>query len=98
VITHIVSFRWKPEMPETHVAVITDALRALVPMIPEVRSYDCGSDLGLSTQPNDDYAIVATFDDVEGWRAYDSHPEHERVRADVIRPWIAERSAVQFET
>jgi hypothetical protein len=85
-------------MPDTQLAVITDALRALAATIPEVRSYHCGSDLGVSTQPNYDYAIVATFDDVEGWSAYDSHPEHERVRAEVIRPWIAERSAVQFET
>jgi hypothetical protein len=66
VITHTVSFRWKPEIPDTQLAVITDALRALAATIPEVRSYHCGSDLGVSTQPNYDYAIVATFDDVDG--------------------------------
>ena len=98
MITHTVSFRWKPEIPPGHVDVITDALASLVAMIPEVRSYRCGPDLGESTQPNFDYAIVASFDDIDGWRAYDAHPEHERVRAEVILPWTAERSAVQFRS
>jgi hypothetical protein len=44
-----------------------------------------------------DFAIVATFASVDGWRAYDAHPEHDRVRGEIIRPWIAERAAVQFE-
>ena len=98
MITHTVSFRWKPDIPDGHVAVVTEALQALAATIPQVRSYHCGPDLGASTRANFDYAIVATFDDVDGWRAYDTHPEHQRVRAEVMSPWVSERSAVQFRS
>jgi hypothetical protein len=85
-------------MPVEQVAVITEALQALASGIPDVRSYHCGEDLRVSTQPGYDDAIVATFDDIDGWRAYDTDPEHERVRAEIMRPWIAERSSVQFRS
>lgn len=98
MITHTVSFRIKPDLPAGHVEVITDALRALPGHIPEIRSYTFGPDLGVSSQPNYDDAVVATFDDVDGWKAYDAHPEHERVRAEIIRPWVTERSSVQFRS
>ena len=98
MITHTVSFRFKPDIPTGHVAIITEALRSLPASIPEIRSYHFGPDLGISSVPNYDYAVVATFDDVDGWRAYDVHPDHERVRAEIIRPWVTERSSVQFRT
>ncbi|MCU1367619.1 MAG: Stress responsive Barrel Domain, partial [Ilumatobacteraceae bacterium] len=47
---------------------------------------------------NMDFAVVATFDSVEGWRAYDEHPHHVTVRSETIRPWIAERASVQFQS
>jgi hypothetical protein len=98
VITHIVMFRWKPDLPDGHLAAIAAALDGLPPAIPSIRSYRHGSDLGIAGTGNSDYAIVVTFDDADGWSAYDKHPVHEQVKADVIRPWIADRAAVQFET
>lgn len=98
MITHIVLFRWKPEMPADHLVAVAAALDSLPPAIASIRSYRHGSDLGVSASTNADYAIVATFDDVDGWRQYDTDPLHDSVRADVIKPWVAERSAVQFET
>ena len=98
MITHTVSFRWKPDLPAGHTAVVTAALQSFAASVPQIRSYSCGEDLGVSGQPNFDCAVVATFDDVEGWSAYDTHPDHERVRAEVIRPWVAERSSVQFRS
>jgi hypothetical protein len=98
MITHIVMFKWKPELPEGQLAAIGAALDGLAPAITSVRSYQHGCDLGISTAANFDYAIVATFDDADGWRQYDTHPVHEAARADVIRPWINDRAAVQFES
>lgn len=98
MITHIVMFRWKPDLPEGQLAAIAAALDGLPPAIPTIRSYRHGSDLGIAGATNSDYAIVATFDDADGWHTYDKHPVHEAVLADVIRPWIADRAAVQFET
>jgi hypothetical protein len=98
VITHVVMFRWRPEMPQGHVERIVAALSALPASIDSIRSYACGADVGAAGAANYDFAVVATFDNVDGWRAYDTHAEHERVRAEVVRPWIAERASVQFES
>jgi hypothetical protein len=97
VITHVVLFRWKPEIPEGQVAAISAGLDQLPGAIGSIRSYRHGSDLGLSAG-GFDYAVVATFDDAAGWREYDQDALHDRVRAELIRPWIAERAATQFES
>ena len=43
-----------------------------------------------------DFAVVADFDDEAAWRAYDTDAEHNRLRAELIRPLIAERVITQF--
>jgi hypothetical protein len=96
VITHVVMFRWKPEITDADRAAISAALDTLPAAVPSIRTYVHGPDVGASTAANYDYAIAATFDDVDGWREYDVHPTHDDVRANVIRPWVAERAAVQF--
>lgn len=98
MITHVVMFRWRPEMPEGQVERIVAALSGLPASIDTIRSYACGADVGAAGAANFDFAVVATFDDIDGWRAYDTHAEHDRVRAEVVRPWIAERASVQFES
>ena len=99
MITHIVMFRWKPELPDGQLARDRGSARRSAarhpvhPLVPaRVRSRRVGR-CERTTTP-----IVATFDDVDGWRRYDTDPVHEAARADVIRPWIAERAAVQFES
>jgi hypothetical protein len=67
-------------------------------LVPTIDTYRFGPDLGANGTANMDFAIVATFRTIEDWRAYDTHPEHDRVRAEVIRPWIAERASVQFQS
>jgi len=96
VITHVVSFRWKPEITDADLAAIAAALDALPAAVPSIRSYRHGRDLGVGAAANHDYAIVATFDDIAGYHEYDVHPQHDAARSEVIRPWIAERAAVQF--
>ena len=97
MLRHVVLLRWKPEMPAAQVQAIAAALRSLPEVVPTIRSYACGSDLGLGGDANASFAIVADFDDEVGWRVYDEHPAHEAARADLIRPWIAERTLAQFE-
>ena len=97
MITHIVAFRWKPETAAADIAAISDALSTMPALVPTISTYRYGSDLGVSSG-NFDFAIVATFESLDDWRAYDTHPDHDRIRTDVIRPRIAERAAVQFES
>ena len=98
MITHVVSFRWKAEITAEKIAEILAVLETMPRLVPSIGTYAFGQDLELNETANMDFAIVATFASADDWRAYDTHPEHERMRADVIRPWIAERASVQFQS
>ena len=63
--------------------------------IRSIQAYTHGPDVGLG-HDRFDYAIVADFDDLEGWRVYDTHPVHDKVRAEIIRPHIAESASAPF--
>lgn len=98
MITHIVAFRWKPETTAENIAAIAAGLATMPGLVDSIRSYEFGSDIGLSGAGNMDFALVATFDSADGWHAYDENPDHEALRTDVIRPWVAERMVIQFES
>ena len=93
-VRHIVLFRWKDDVPVDHAAVVDAALGELPAQIESLRSYAYGADLALG-DGRWDYGVVATFDDVAGWRAYDEHPAHADVLARVIRPHLQDRAVVQ---
>jgi len=94
-VRHVVVFRWKDGTTVANVAAIDAALVELPALVPSLRAYHHGSDLGLG-EGRWDYGIVAECDDVAGWQAYDQHPAHQHVVVDVIRPHVAERAAVQI--
>jgi hypothetical protein len=78
------------------VAAIEGALGALRERLPELRDYRYGRDLGL-TDGGFDFAVVADFDDVDGYAAYRDDPEHRRILAELVRPVITDRAVVQYE-
>jgi hypothetical protein len=41
--------------------------------------------------------LVADFRDEESFRRYAQDPVHQAVIAELVRPWLAARSAVQYE-
>jgi hypothetical protein len=47
---------------------------------------------------NADFAVVAEFDDEAGYLVYRDDPEHRRIIAEYLRPILASRAAVQFES
>jgi hypothetical protein len=96
MLRHIVLISWSDGTTPEQVAAVSAALDALPPAIETIRSYTHGPDLGLGA-PRYDYAIVADFDDAAGWQVYDRHELHERARAEVIVPHVAQRASVQFE-
>lgn len=95
VVQHIVVFRWKPGTTAADVAAIEAELHELPAKVPSLVDYRHGPDLALG-DGRWDFGIVATFDDLDGWRSYDEHPEHHHVRTDVLGPHVAERAAVQI--
>jgi hypothetical protein len=96
-VRHIVVLRWKDDITDADLLAIDVALGQLPAVIPSLRSYHHGRDLGLG-EGRWDYGIVAECDDEAGWEAYDRHPAHQHVVVDVLRPHIAERAAVQIST
>src|SRR3954469_18834321 len=80
MIIHVVAFKWKPGIPQEHVATVQAQLLEFVGTLPEVRSYRCGPDLGVSDMQNFDFGIVAEFETVDDWRVYNKHPRHEEIR------------------
>ncbi len=94
-VHHVVVYRWAPGTSAEVVAAIEAEVARLPGLVPSLRRYRHGPDLGLG-EGRWDYGIVASFDDEEGWRAYDQHPEHDRVRTDVIAPHVADRAAIQI--
>jgi hypothetical protein len=77
-----------------------DALRAglgrLPEVIPEVRSYRFGEDVGIN-EGNFDFVVTADFDDAAGYLSYRDHPDHRKVVAELLGPFVTKRAAVQFE-
>jgi hypothetical protein len=89
-------FRWSDDATEEAKAAVADALSGLPSAIPEIRRYEFGGDLGLR-EGNWDFAVVADFDDADGYRAYSADATHQQVIADHIAPNTVERAAVQYE-
>jgi hypothetical protein len=65
--------------------------------VPTLRSFACGSDLGVN-EGNYDFALSATFDDLDGYLAYRDNPEHRAIIRDHILPIAESRFGVQFES
>jgi Stress responsive A/B Barrel Domain len=94
-VRHISCLSWNERATPEAVEAIRAALEELPDLIPELRAYTVGADLGLAAG-NADFAIVADFDDVEAWRRYTDHPAHQAVLVEQIRPILASRVAVQL--
>lgn len=95
MLRHIALITFHPGTPASAVEALIDGLAALPEQIPSIRAYAFGRDAGLG-QDNDEFAIVADFDDADGYRAYASDPAHQAVIVNLLRPIRATRHGIQF--
>jgi hypothetical protein len=93
---HVVMFEWVDGVDNADIDAMADALDALVATVPEVASYVHGPDVGIS-EGNFDYVIVGEYASVEDYVVYRDHPEHQRIIAELVKPHVAKRAAVQFQ-
>ncbi|MBO0776706.1 MAG: Dabb family protein [Actinobacteria bacterium] len=93
---HVVLFKWADGMTDERVRAVAAELRKLPAAIGTLRGYQVGPDAGLNPA-NSDFAVVADFDDAEGYRVYRDHPAHRAVVEQYITPVVASRTAVQYE-
>lgn len=97
MLTHIVTFTWNDQVPAGHAEDAQRQLYAYAATLKGCVSYTCGPDAGL-VQGNADFAVVSVFEDEAAWHAYDSADEHNRIRAELFRPYVTARSAVQVRS
>ncbi len=96
MLRHVVLFTWSDAAdPERRRATVT-ALRRLREDVGGMSSLAVSDDAGL-VEGNAHTVLVADFADAEAFRRYASDPTHQAVIAEHVRPWLASRSAVQYE-
>ena len=93
---HVVMFNFKDGTTEEQKEAMRDALRRLPDVIPEIRSYRFGDDLGLRDD-NFEFVVTADFDGADDLVVYRDHPDHQKGIAEFIAPIVKARAAVQFE-
>ncbi len=96
MIQHVVLLKWKAGTTPEQVARVTAGFERLPALIPQIRSYRFGPDLGLNPQGNADYALVAEFANEADFSAYAIHPDHIGVMQEAIGDMLAAWQAVQF--
>ena len=94
MVRHVVTLTLEPATPPEQVQALVDEIATLPHLVPGIRGYSVGSDLGID-EGNATVAIVADFDDALAYEVYRDHPEHRRVIVEHVRPLLAARAAVQ---
>jgi len=95
VFRHCVMFTWADDVSEESKAAISAGLDQLA-SLDCVAAYHHGPDAGIS-DGNWDYVAVGDFDSVDDYRTYASDAGHLQLIADMIKPNISGRAAVQYE-
>jgi hypothetical protein len=93
---HTVLFAWKQEVTEEQRAEAIAQIASLPTLLPTVRAFASGPDVGVNAD-NYDFAVTADFDDATGYLAYRDDPRHREIVSKYISPIIVERAAVQYE-
>ena len=95
MITHIVCWKYKPETTQDQRADHILKLRALPDVIPNIETFNVGSDI-LALDRSFDTGLVAVYSDMAALEAYTVHPSHQEVAA--LGRQIAEKVvSVDFE-
>src|ERR1044071_8032592 len=80
MLTHIVIWKYRPDVEEEQRREHVARLRSLPAIIPEVQSFDVGFDV-LKLPRSYHTGLVSTFRDRAGLETYTVHPEHEAAAA-----------------
>jgi hypothetical protein len=96
MIRHVVIFTWTAAADARRRAASVQALRRLRQDVGGMTSLSVAEDAGLS-DGNGHAVLIADFPDVEAFYRYAQDPVHLSVIAEHVRPWLAARSAVQYQ-
>jgi hypothetical protein len=82
MITHLVSFKFKPETTDAEIQQLAEGLGRLPQIIEEIREFRFGADV-IHSERSYDFGLVSSFDDLDAMQRYQVHPEHQKVIAHV---------------
>jgi hypothetical protein len=88
MLTHVVLIKLKDPTPE-NLEQARSLMGGMAGQIPELRHLEVGVDV-IRSKRSYDLALVARFDSLEGFRAYQAHPAHQAV----VRPILAASDAI----
>lgn len=94
MLTHVVSFKFKPETTTEQVAQLEAKLKGLPAAISEIREFRVGRDV-VGSERSYDLALVSAFDDLAAMQRYQVHPAHLEV-VSLVRAFCAGVVAVDF--
>ena len=96
MIRHVVVFTWSADADAARRKTTVEALRRLRQDVGGMTDLVVADDAGLS-DGNADTVLIADFPDAEAYYRYAQDPVHLSVIAEHVRPWLARRSAVQYQ-
>jgi len=96
VIRHIALLTFTDGTTDDQIEAIERALSTLPGVIPELRAYAIGRDLGIN-EGNATFAVVADCATIDDYLVYRDHPEHRRIITELITPALAARTGAQYE-
>ena len=94
MIRHVVLLAWKDGTTPDQIASIDAALARMPEVMPFIRRYEIGRDLGING--SHDFAIVADFDNETDYRTYAEHPDHQAVLTELLAPVVESKARVQY--
>lgn len=90
----MVLVRFKPDARPEQLAEIERAMKAIT--FEGCTRWEMAKDLGVR-DGNASHAFVAEFKDVDSYRAYDGHAEHNRIRRELLAPIVERVERFQYE-
>ena len=96
MLRHVVLFTWSDPADAERRRTTVEAIRRLREDVGGMTSLEVSDDAGL-VEGNAHTVLVVDFPDAEAFRRYAGHPAHLAVIAEHVRPWLAARSAAQYE-
>jgi Stress responsive A/B Barrel Domain len=96
MLRHVVLFTWTEQAGPERRAETVAALRRLPDEVGGMTAFAVGPDAGLAAG-NAHTALVADFPDAEAFGRYAADPRHLAIVAEHVKPFLASRSAVQYE-
>jgi uncharacterized protein (DUF1330 family) len=97
MLRHVVLFTWSEAADAGRRRTTLEALRGLRETVGGMTSLTVSDDAGL-VEGNAHTVLVADFPDADAFRRYAQDPTHQAVLAEHVRPWLAARTAVQYES